>query len=152
MCQKEHPAGGVAVLTWTRSSPCACSAVGRSSGSTGGLPAQTGRGRPCCRGGSGTSAAPGASGCVPGSGQASGRSGSSSSTHTYTPARKHTASSKSGCMSDATLVPICSIPITYAYWNLYKRLKTKLNFFTFNSISILLKWDFFRLQLLRTEK
>ena len=38
-----------------------CSAVGRSSGSTGGPPVQTARGTLCCRGGSGRSAAPGAS-------------------------------------------------------------------------------------------
>lgn len=41
--------------------PCACSAVGRRSGSTGGFPVQTATGTLSHRGGSGRSAAPGGS-------------------------------------------------------------------------------------------
>lgn len=49
------------LLTCKRWFPCVCSAVGRNSGSTGELPVQTAMGTPCCRGGSGRSAAPGVS-------------------------------------------------------------------------------------------
>lgn len=53
---------------------------------TGGFPVQTGTGTFSHRGGSGRSAAPGAFGCAPGTDPASGKSGSTTSTHTYKPA------------------------------------------------------------------
>lgn len=70
--------------------PCACSAVGRRSGSTGGFPAQTEMGTLCRRGGSGRSAAPGGFGCAPGTDPTCGTSGSKTSARIYKPAGKGT--------------------------------------------------------------
>lgn len=82
---------GRAEPTCRRWSPCVRSAVDRSSGSTGGLPVRRARGTLCCRGGSGRSAAPGESGCAPGTDPASGKSASRTSAHTYKPAGRKTS-------------------------------------------------------------